>query len=249
MRVLAQRERNEAAFTVEASLVATRHDRNRSRTISFNRWCAARSLISNTNPPARASGRLLTAGRIAVFNAPLASMPSTTPRNKLRQPSSRSCGVARHDLAPTAFVGVTIFGLAPRAARPRRTSPPDHAAHHRPPPSCPRAGRAGAWRAPARGGQRPSTRAAPRRTFAGATASPPKPAFGGKTWGDWKGVGGSRRRRFRARGRRARGGRAPIRARARAPRACARRRRRGRRGVGGALRAPGRRAGCRRRAP
>jgi len=123
MRVLAQRERNEAAFPAQASLVATRHDRNRSRTISFNRWCAASSLISNTSPPARASGRLLTAGRIAVFNAPLASMPSTTPPNKPHQPSSRSCGVARHDLAPTPFEGSATSRAFPRARPTQHDSP------------------------------------------------------------------------------------------------------------------------------
>jgi len=73
-----------------------------------------------------------------------------------------------------ARVGVSAHAvcLSPpdRAARRRPTAPHVNVRRaHRSMSSCPRAGFAGAWRAPARTGRRPSTRAVLRRTLAGAS--------------------------------------------------------------------------------
>ena len=129
----------------------------------------------------------MTRGRAVVSHGHIAPIPSTTPPNKPHQPSRRSCGVARHDLAPMPS---TVRPIArypdPAALRTSRripaarhrpqprcvtargpaASPPAAPLRSRPPPLCPRAGLASAWghpRAQAKGRARGPYHAAPSR--------------------------------------------------------------------------------------
>jgi len=126
-------------------------------------------LLSNTKHYRSGIGAIV--NTVPRFRLPRAHSPGAEHHaaRPALQSSRRSRGVARHDFAPTPFNGARYS--PPRSASLRRRSSPSAArralAYHSPDAVVPPRRLRRRLGAPARGGQRPSTRAAPRRAHVG----------------------------------------------------------------------------------